>query len=213
MRKTFREIIPTQSDDEVMAYITDRRRYVPEAVEAAIAELARRGKPLASASVDEIRADMRDIERKRKEEADDIDKRISEAYGPAALVPASSFPRNPFVFVIVFLCRWYLRRGERNTSYDVALMVLALFPFMNLLALSRMLGFELDMFGDTANPSLWDKVRFGLLHILPWYIVMRVLAPKEKVLSLVADQDAGTLGGLILGGYTILSVILLVLVR
>jgi hypothetical protein len=200
MRKTFREIIPTQSDDEVMVYITDRRRYVPEAVEAAIAELARRGKPLPSASVDEIRADMKDIERKRKEDSDDIDKRISEA-------------RNPFVFVIVFLCRWYLRRGERNSSYDVALMVLAFVPFMNLLALSRMFGFELDMFGNTANPSMWDKMRFGLLYILPWYVVMRVLAPKEKVLSLVADQDAGTLGGLILGGYTILSIIFLVIVR
>ena len=213
MRQTFREIIPTQSDDEVMVYITDRRRYVPEAVEAAIAELARRGKPLASASVDEIRADMREIVRKRKEESDNIDNRISEAYGPAALVPAPSLPRNPFVFVIVFLCRWYLRRGERSASYDGALMVLALIPFMNLLALSRMLGFELDIFGNTANPSMWDKVRFGLLYILPWYIVMRVLAPKEKVLSIVADQDAGTLGGLILGGYAILSIVFLVIVR
>ena len=213
MGRTFRENIPNLSDDEVMKYITDRRRYVIEAVEVAIAELAKRGKALSSTEINEIRADMRDIEEKRKEGYDDTNIRISEAYGVHAVARGTSLPRNPFVLMIIFLSRWYLRRRWRDMSYEVALMVPPALVFFNLLALSRLFGFDLDVFSHCSDTSALGKIQFGLTYGLPAYVVMRVVAPKDKVLLFVSDQDSATLGGLIFGGYLILSVVFLVLVR
>lgn len=70
MAESFYTIIPTQTDEEVREYIVNRRKYVPEAVEIAIAELTKRGKGLSEEELSSIRGDVAAIETERKKSSD-----------------------------------------------------------------------------------------------------------------------------------------------
>lgn len=60
----------TAPDEALTPYIRDHKQYVPEAVEAAIAEYARRGKPLPDEQIQQIRANVAEVqENQRRMEA------------------------------------------------------------------------------------------------------------------------------------------------
>ena len=71
MSDSFYTMIPKQSDDEVREYIVNRIHYVPEAVEAAISELAKRGRGLSADEIALIRKDLVAIEKQREETLED----------------------------------------------------------------------------------------------------------------------------------------------
>jgi len=58
MPDSFYEIIPTQTDEQVREYITNRKLYSKECVEFAIGQLAKRGHPIAEDEVTQIREDL-----------------------------------------------------------------------------------------------------------------------------------------------------------
>ncbi len=59
MAETFHTRIPTLSNPELEEYLRDHSRYDAEAVEAALAELDRRGRSIPADEVDAIREDLR----------------------------------------------------------------------------------------------------------------------------------------------------------
>lgn len=59
MADTFQTRIPTLTDDELRAYLDGHLKYKPEAVEAAAAELRRRGLDVPEASLARIRAELK----------------------------------------------------------------------------------------------------------------------------------------------------------
>lgn len=62
MTGTFRDRIPTLSDGELRRYLEHHLEYRSEAVEAAAAELARRGQALSDEALQEIRSGLADRE-------------------------------------------------------------------------------------------------------------------------------------------------------
>ena len=67
---SFLATIPTKTDEELEDYITNRRKYVPEAISAAIDELRSRGRVFTDEELEEIVRDKNEqIEAEKKEDA------------------------------------------------------------------------------------------------------------------------------------------------
>ncbi len=58
MSETFRSWLPTRSDDQLREYVAHHLDYRTEAVEAALAELLRRGQPLSGEELSRIRSGL-----------------------------------------------------------------------------------------------------------------------------------------------------------
>ena len=74
MTDSFYSIIPKQTDSELLEYIANHQQYMKEAVELAISELKKRGKPISDDELSRIRKEIseRDSfwEKKEDEDAD-----------------------------------------------------------------------------------------------------------------------------------------------
>lgn len=84
------------SDDTLQLYITDHKKYKPEAVDAAIAELSKRGRPLSDLEIAAIRSAVQVVQEEQKRDLDyDTNETDNpddpELYSPAALYTMSFF--------------------------------------------------------------------------------------------------------------------------
>jgi hypothetical protein len=72
MTESFYNIIPKQTDAELLEYITNHKHYMKETVELAISELKKRGKPISDDELSRIRKDIleRDLFWKKIEDKD-----------------------------------------------------------------------------------------------------------------------------------------------
>lgn len=61
------EYMTTASDEDVETYITNHKQYVPEAVEAAISELEKRGRPLSEEQITEIRNNLNEVQDRQRQ--------------------------------------------------------------------------------------------------------------------------------------------------
>ena len=131
MGRGFRDIIPTQSDDEVREVILNRQKFVPEAVEVAIAELARRGKGLAETEIAEIRADLIRIEASRKAEREGSGSQTEWLKGGRVIEDSFLVFRNPFLPIILFLYRFFSRRDSSDSSYYRSVLIVVAILALN----------------------------------------------------------------------------------
>jgi hypothetical protein len=146
MAASFRDTMSSKSDSEVLNYVTQFHRFIPEAVELAILELSRRGRAIPDEQADSIRRQMMSTQG-TSERAATEDREFLYHY--ASCEQATTNPTAPLLFgrgAIIFFSLFV------GVPFGSALMA------MNLAALGRR--------NDVAQVAIFGWVAAGITFAL-----------------------------------------------
>jgi len=89
---------------------------------------------------------------------------------------------NPFVYWISIFYHWYYDKPRRKKdAYESAIAIVIMFFFINIVSILTILNFWDSFSLGFLNLSKLESYAVVIISLVPFYFLLSVLAPKEKV--------------------------------